>query len=90
MKANETRVEKLLSSNNTSFVIPVYQRNYEWTPLQCKQLLSDIKEIGNNRNVSSHFIGSIVYVHDDIYSATSLSELTVIDGQQRLTTITLI
>lgn len=90
MKANETKVEDFLSSNKTQFVIPVYQRNYDWTSGQCKQLLDDIIEVGSNKKMNAHFIGSIVYVHDDVYTASRIKELTVIDGQQRLTTLTLI
>ena len=90
MKANETKVEDFLSSNKTQFVIPVYQRNYDWSAGQCKQLLDDILEVGTNKKMNAHFIGSIVYVHDDVYTASRIKELTVIDGQQRLTTLTLI
>jgi uncharacterized protein with ParB-like and HNH nuclease domain len=90
MKANETKVDKFIATNETTFAIPVYQRNYDWTLLQCKQLLNDIIETGKNEKLTAHFIGSIVYVHDDVYTATGLTELTIIDGQQRLTTITLI
>ena len=90
MKANETKVEDFLSSNKTQFVIPVYQRNYDWSTGQCKQLLDDILEVGTNKKMNAHFIGSIVYVHDDVYTASRIKELTVIDGQQRLTTLTLI
>lgn len=89
MKANEINLNRFLSQPDTQFVIPVYQRNYDWTQSQCKQLLDDIFEIGQS-SVSGHFIGSIVYVHDDLYSASSIRELSIIDGQQRLTTITLI
>ena len=90
MKANETKVDKFLATNETTFAIPVYQRNYDWTLFQCKQLLHDILETGKNDKTNAHFIGSIVYVHDDVYTASGLTELTIIDGQQRLTTITLI
>lgn len=90
MKANETKVDKFLATNETTFAIPVYQRNYDWTLTQCRQLLHDIIETGKSEKINAHFIGSIVYVHDDVYTATGLTELTIIDGQQRLTTITLI
>lgn len=90
MKANETKVDKFLATNETTFAIPVYQRNYDWTLTQCKQLLHDIIDTGKNDKTNAHFIGSIVYVHDDVYTASGLTELTIIDGQQRLTTITLI
>lgn len=90
MKAAETRVDRFLASSETAFAIPVYQRNYDWTRAQCQQLFNDILSIGANDDLSGHFIGSIVYVHDDVYTASGLRELTIIDGQQRLTTLTLI
>ena len=90
MIANETRVEAFLSANKTQFVIPVYQRNYDWTIAQCRQLLDDILEAGEDNSISAHFIGSIVFVHDDVYTSSRVKELVIIDGQQRLTTLTLI
>lgn len=90
MKANETKVEDFLSANKAQFVIPVYQRNYDWSTMQCKQLLDDILDVGSNRGMNAHFIGSIVFVHDDVYTSSKIKELTIIDGQQRLTTLTLI
>jgi uncharacterized protein with ParB-like and HNH nuclease domain len=90
MKANEVNLNRFLSQSDTQFIIPIYQRNYDWSHSQCKQLLDDILEIGKNTKMDAHFIGSIVYVHDDIYSASGIRELTIIDGQQRLTTLMLI
>lgn len=90
MKAAETRVDRFLASSETAFAIPVYQRNYDWTRVQCQQLFNDILTVGADENLSGHFIGSIVYVHDDVYTVSGLRELTIIDGQQRLTTLTLI
>ena len=90
MKATESRVEDFLSANKTQFVIPVYQRNYDWSTVQCKLLFDDILEVGRNRKMNAHFIGSIVYIHDDVYTASRIKELTIIDGQQRVTTLTLI
>lgn len=89
MKANETRVQDFLSANKTRFVIPIYQRNYDWTTPQCKLLLDDILHIGTG-DETAHFIGSVVYVHDDIYTSSKIKELSIIDGQQRITTLTLI
>jgi len=90
MKATETKIDDFLASNKTQFVIPVYQRNYDWSITECKQLLFDILHVGECKTMNAHFIGSIVYVHDDVYSVSRIKELTIIDGQQRLTTITLI
>lgn len=87
MKANEVRLTDFLSKTDTQFVIPIYQRNYDWKKTQCEQLLNDILEAGNTNKI--HFIGSIVYVHDGVYSS-GIKELVIIDGQQRLTTITLL
>lgn len=90
MDARQTKVKGFLSEPNTQFVIPVYQRNYDWTSGQCKQLLDDIIEVGSSEKMKAHFIGSIVHIHDDLYLTSTIKELTVIDGQQRLTTLTLI
>jgi len=90
MKASEINLNRFLSQTDTQFVIPVYQRNYDWTEAQCKQLLTDIHAAGAGEKINAHFIGSIVYIHDDVYSASGIRELSIIDGQQRLTTITLI
>ncbi len=60
---------------------------YSWGKEQCKQLWDDIIKIGGNDKMNGHFIGSILYVRvDDTHS----SPLLIIDGQQRLTTITLL
>ena len=89
MKATESNIVNFLKQQDIKFIIPVYQRNYEWKMQQCKQLIEDIYRVGIDEDIKSHFIGSIVFIHDDIYT-TGLKELTIIDGQQRLTTITLI
>ncbi|NVJ47573.1 MAG: DUF262 domain-containing protein [Cytophagia bacterium] len=90
MKANEINLNRFLSQSDTQFVIPVYQRNYDWTVNQCQQLLNDIMEVGCSDEMNAHFIGSIVYVHDDVYQASGIRELSIIDGQQRLTTLTIL
>lgn len=90
MQASELKVEKFLASYDTQFVIPVYQRNYDWSISECKQLLDDILKAGSNTETRVHFIGSIVYVNDGIYTTSRTNELIIIDGQQRLTTLTLI
>ncbi|MDQ2178504.1 DUF262 domain-containing protein [Marinifilum sp. D714] len=90
MKANEINLNRFLSQSDTQFIIPVYQRNYDWTSAQCLQLFEDIIEVGTKNEMNAHFIGSIVYVHDDVYHASGIRELSIIDGQQRLTTVTLL
>ncbi len=90
MKANEINLHRFLSQNDTQFVIPIYQRNYDWGHSQCKQLLDDIFELSKNEKLNAHFIGSIVLIQDGVYSTSGIRELIIIDGQQRLTTVTLI
>ncbi len=88
MKADATTLLGFFEENqNNQFVIPIYQRLYSWEKEQCKQLWDDIIKIGGNDKMNGHFIGSILYVRvDDTHS----SPLLIIDGQQRLTTITLL
>lgn len=88
MKANEVKLTEFLSKTDIQFVIPIYQRNYDWKESHCEQLMNDILYAGASRNM--HFIGSIVYIHDGVYSSSDIKELVVIDGQQRITTITLL
>lgn len=90
MEAKETRTHEFLKISETEFVIPVYQRNYDWQEKQCKTLLQDILEVGSDDKMTSHFIGSIVYIYEGIYKHSELKQLLIIDGQQRLTTLTLI
>ncbi len=89
MKATETRLLPFLKKS-PQFVIPMYQRTYSWTERECRQLWEDILRTGRNRALSAHFVGSIVYVEKGLYSVSSVSPLLVIDGQQRLTTVTLL
>lgn len=70
--------------------IPIYQRTYSWSIGHCEQLWNDIMRIGSNAKVSAHFIGSIVYVESDLSSVSTPSALLVIDGQQRVTTVSIL
>ncbi|MGL2473065.1 GmrSD restriction endonuclease domain-containing protein [Helicobacter pylori] len=88
MKADATTLLGFFEENqNNQFVIPIYQRLYSWGKEQCKQLWDDIIKIGGNDKMNGHFIGSILYVLD---GNTHSDPLLIIDGQQRLTTITLL
>ncbi|GAA9685801.1 DUF262 and DUF1524 domain-containing protein [Helicobacter pylori] len=89
MKAGEATLLEFFEQNQTNqFVIPTYQRLYSWGKEQCKQLWDDIIKIGGNDKMNGHFIGSILYVLDG--NTHSNNPLLIIDGQQRLTTITLL
>lgn len=72
------------------FVIPIYQRTYSWQISQCQKLFEDILRISRDDSVPGHFIGSIVYFQEGIHTQADVPQLLVIDGQQRLTTITLL
>jgi uncharacterized protein with ParB-like and HNH nuclease domain/predicted transport protein len=89
MKANATKFLGFLHKAN-QFIIPIYQRNYSWDEKQCQQLWDDIMRVGSNDSISVHFIGSIVYVQGGHSSVTLEAPLLVIDGQQRLTTLTIL
>lgn len=73
------------------FIIPIYQRNYSWQKKHCVQLWDDIILNASDERSSGHFLGSIVYISKSrgIHIA-SVPQLLVIDGQQRLTTISLL
>jgi uncharacterized protein with ParB-like and HNH nuclease domain len=89
MKAYELLLNNFLHSPNVQFVIPVYQRNYDWSLSECSKLFDDIIT-AETRDRESHFIGSIVYIHEGLFTAGNVNEMVVIDGQQRLTTINIL
>ncbi len=89
MKATEARLLEFLRKS-PQFIIPIYQRTYSWTERECRQLWDDILRTGRNDAISAHFVGSIVYIERGLYQVTTQSPLLVIDGQQRLTTVSLI
>lgn len=89
MKATEANLLKFLKKS-PQFVIPIYQRNYSWKAAQCRQLWTDLLKAGRQETVNAHFIGSIVYVERGLSNVTHHEALLVIDGQQRLTTSTLL
>jgi len=90
MKATENKLMDFLKKSAMQFVIPIYQRSYSWTERECRQLWNDILRTGRNDDISAHFVGSIVYVEKGLYSVSGVIPLLVIDGQQRLTTMTLL
>ncbi|GAA7369261.1 DUF262 and DUF1524 domain-containing protein [Helicobacter pylori] len=89
MDAKATTLLKFIEDNQKNqLVIPIYQRVYSWEKKQCQQLWDDIIKVGGDDKMNGHFIGSILYVLDGI--THSDNTLLIIDGQQRLTTITLL
>jgi uncharacterized protein with ParB-like and HNH nuclease domain/predicted transport protein len=89
MKATEAKLLAFLQKS-PQFVIPIYQRTYSWTDKQCRQLWDDILRAGASDTVAVHFIGSIVYVEQGLSQVSHQAPLLVIDGQQRLTTVSLL
>ncbi|GAA7099586.1 DUF262 and DUF1524 domain-containing protein [Helicobacter pylori] len=89
MEAGATPLLEFIKDNQKNqLVIPIYQRVYSWEKEQCKQLWDDIIKVGGDDKMDGHFIGSILYALDGI--THSDNALLIIDGQQRLTTITLL
>lgn len=86
MTGSETRLVEYMDGSKKRFVIPVYQRNYDWKTENCKQLFDDLVKVVRNKR-KSHFFGSIVSVYNPDGRNT---EFLVIDGQQRLTTVSLL
>ena len=89
MKANEIDFLKFLESRN-QFFIPIFQRPYSWKKSHCKQLWDDVLRIGENDEILSYFLGSIVYMEEDTAPIGTVSRFLVIDGQQRLATLSLL
>ena len=87
MEAINTNITDFLKTP-AIWTVPLYQRTYNWTRDQCNQLWEDIERLNNDKN-NNHFIGSIVYVKSRTRLQTILKPSIVIDGQQRLTTISL-
>lgn len=86
MKGSECKFVKYMEGADKRFVIPVYQRNYDWKTENCKQLYDDLVKIVRNGR-RSHFFGSLVSVYNP---EGNHEEFLVIDGQQRLTTVSLL
>ena len=86
MKGSETKILNYLGGPFSQYIIPVYQRKYSWKEDNCRQLYEDLKKIIDDRR-NSHFFGSIV---SSVVGNGAITEYHIIDGQQRLTTVTLL
>lgn len=86
MKGSEAKMTGFMEGADKRYVIPVYQRKYDWKNDNCKQLYNDLKKIIRDKR-DSHFFGSIV---SSVVPNGSKIEYHIIDGQQRLTTVTLL
>lgn len=87
MKADDGKLyDRFFDGNKRQYIIPVYQRNYDWTLEECKKLFDDI--VNSFDKDTNHFIGSIIQVQKD--EEHGVKPFIVIDGQQRLTTVYLL
>lgn len=86
MKGSEAKMTGFMEGADKRYIIPVYQRKYDWKLENCRQLYNDLKKIVLEGR-SSHFFGSIV---SSVVPVGSRLEYHIIDGQQRLTTVTLL
>ena len=87
MKASETSILSFVGGLDKVFIIPPFQRNYEWTKKQCEDLFHDI-EIAFSKG-KTHYLGNIVYYIGE-NSGADFNEYILVDGQQRITTILLL
>jgi uncharacterized protein with ParB-like and HNH nuclease domain len=86
MRVYNKKFVEFLEGNDKHFVIPVYQRNYDWSKDHCKRLFDDILEI-HLKGYNNHFLGTIVSIYDE---QSEKREYLIIDGQQRITTLSLL
>ena len=89
MRANIANIVELLEGS-VQYVVPIYQRTYTWKRDQCQELWDDIERIGISTEYDSHFFGPIVCMEPEIQDIGNVRQMLVIDGQQRLTTISLL
>ena len=91
MRAKETNFLKLMESQFNQYIVPIYQRTYSWGEKQCQVLWEDILKISKRKNSDRHFIGSTVcYKPDEIDLPGQIKKEIIIDGQQRITTLSLL
>lgn len=88
MKAEDTLVTSLLEGAK-QFIVPIFQRDYSWGTKHCQQLWKDVIRVGSDPKIKGHFLGSVVYVAAEDNSA-AITRWLLIDGQQRMTTLTLL
>ncbi|MXV82677.1 DUF262 domain-containing protein [Candidatus Poribacteria bacterium] len=89
MKANEISILKFLQEPK-QFFVPIFQRRYSWEEKHCKQLWEDVIRVGQDDKIKHHFLGSIVYMEQELGMIGAIPRYLVIDGQQRLTTLSLL
>ena len=89
MKASEANLLRFLEGTK-QLQVPIFQRQYNWKKENCEQLWDDILRVGENDDIPSHFLGSIVSMQHGNHHTSGITQLILIDGQQRLTTLALL
>ncbi|MDA3645103.1 DUF262 domain-containing protein [Saccharopolyspora indica] len=89
MKANETTLRNLLQGER-QYVVPLYQRPYSWERSDLQQLWSDILTVIDTGGGASHFLGSVVLAPSQTNTPAGVQSWLVVDGQQRLTTLSIL
>jgi hypothetical protein len=89
VQADLLTVEQVFADPATSYVVPVYQRNYAWRAEQIEQLVDDVWTAARDGQTERYFLGNLVVARRTT-SETDGSHLEIIDGQQRLTTLSLL
>ena len=89
MRTSETLLLDFIRQSS-QFHIPVNQRRFAWTQRECRQLWEDILDAGDRADVREHFLGPVMYLAAVDPLNAHWSPYLVYDGQQRLTTVSLI
>ncbi|MGC4768898.1 GmrSD restriction endonuclease domain-containing protein [Micromonospora sp. DT44] len=90
--AQETTLQGLLEGAK-QYHVPLYQRTYSWTELHLERIWDDVCQLARDRvehPTATHFIGSLVLAPSPAMGPVGVAEYLVVDGQQRLTTLTLL
>jgi uncharacterized protein with ParB-like and HNH nuclease domain/predicted transport protein len=88
MKAEDVKFTGLFDGPR-QYIVPVFQRDYSWGISHCQQLWDDVLRVGSNQEAKAHFVGSVVYIAAEDIAGT-VARWLLIDGQQRITTVTLL
>ncbi|ONI92376.1 hypothetical protein ALI22I_04350 [Saccharothrix sp. ALI-22-I] len=89
MKASETTLRSLLQGER-QYVVPLYQRTYSWERKDLDQLWQDLIGVADSGGTASHFLGSVVLAPSPGNTPAGVQVWLVVDGQQRLTTLSIL
>jgi uncharacterized protein with ParB-like and HNH nuclease domain len=90
MKANETELKQVISHADQQFIVPLFQRTYSWNKKEWQELWDDLFDLYESEEPKKHFLGAIVTIPLENTSSQNIVQHLLIDGQQRLTTISIL